>query len=221
MRKRFLFFIVLLGSGFAFAIVPASATATKVFVCKYVGTPGVDERLQTGQNPISVSINAIGQDPVVVGSYFNDAHGRSYVLAFDNGQSVDVSDCPGYVPPTTTTTGEINATTSTSTTLPASTTTTTEATTSTTAEVQDTTTTTEGTTSTTEPEVTTTSTVVVSSTTLAAPTTTTTASVTATSTSLPPSSMPVTGASLLPLLTLSVILLLAGVSIRFALRKRI
>jgi hypothetical protein len=220
MRKRFLFFIVLLGSGFAFAIVPASATATKVFVCKYVGTPGVDERLQTGQNPISVSINAIGQDPVVVGSYFNDAHGRSYVLAFDNGQSVDVSDCPGYVPPTTTTTGEINATTSTSTTLPASTTTT-EATTSTTAEVQDTTTTTEGTTSTTEPEVTTTSTVVVSSTTLAAPTTTTTASVTATSTSLPPSSMPVTGASLLPLLTLSVILLLAGVSIRFALRKRI
>jgi hypothetical protein len=31
----------------------------KVFVCKYVGTPGVDETLQSGQNPLSVSINSI------------------------------------------------------------------------------------------------------------------------------------------------------------------
>jgi len=64
---------------------PAGASLTeskKVFVCKYVGTPGVDERLQTGQNPISVSVNAI-KDFHGIGSYFNDAQGRSYVLAFD------------------------------------------------------------------------------------------------------------------------------------------
>lgn len=74
----------------------ASALATpapKVFVCKYVGTPGVDERLQTGQNPIDVSENAI-KDFQGVGSYFNDAQGRSYVLAIDTGQDVDVSQCP-------------------------------------------------------------------------------------------------------------------------------
>lgn len=83
----------------------ASNGSEKVFVCKYVGTPGVDERLQTGQNPIDVSVNAIGEDPVVVGSYFNDAQGRSYVLAFDTGQpDPEVSECPGSTPSTTTST---------------------------------------------------------------------------------------------------------------------
>lgn len=71
-----------------------AAPASKVWVCKYVGKPGVDERLQTGNNPISVSSNAI-KDYKGVGSYFNDAHGRSYVLAVDNGQpEPDVSNCP-------------------------------------------------------------------------------------------------------------------------------
>lgn len=66
----------------------------KVFVCKYVGTPGEDEVLQTGQNPINVSINSI-KDYEGVGSYFNDAQGRSYVLAEDTGQEEpDVSECP-------------------------------------------------------------------------------------------------------------------------------
>lgn len=62
-----------------------AAPAPKYFVCKYVGQPGVNETLQTGQNPISVSGNAIAQ-PVVVGAYFNDAQGRSYVVAEDTGQ---------------------------------------------------------------------------------------------------------------------------------------
>jgi hypothetical protein len=53
----------------------------KVYVCKYVGTPGVDERLQPGQNPIEVSVNTI-PGPIVVGSYFPDRQGRSYVLGF-------------------------------------------------------------------------------------------------------------------------------------------
>ncbi len=71
----------------------------KVFVCKYVGTPNVDERLQTGNNPISVSVNAI-PNYQGVGSYFADAQGRSYVLAVDTttggGQTGEpsVDDCP-------------------------------------------------------------------------------------------------------------------------------
>jgi LPXTG-motif cell wall-anchored protein len=74
-----------------------SSDNDKVFVCKYVGTPHVDERLQTGQNPISVSTHAIqhndwdGQVP----GWFSDAHDRSYVLAYDVGQpEPDVDACP-------------------------------------------------------------------------------------------------------------------------------
>ena len=60
---------------------PATAEPLgKVYVCKYVGTPGVSERLQTGQNPIEVSINAI-KDYNGVGSYFNDAHGEKFLQA--------------------------------------------------------------------------------------------------------------------------------------------
>ena len=95
--------------------------SNKVFVCKYVGTPGVDERLQTGQNPISVSINALPQ-PVVIGQFFNDAQGRSVAIAFDVGQpEPDVSECP-QVTNTTTTTTEVTTST---TTLPPTTSTTT------------------------------------------------------------------------------------------------
>lgn len=79
---------------------PVSADAPdKVFVCKYVGTPNVDERLQTGNNPISVSVNSI-KPYNGVGSYFADAQGQSYVLAVDtrtgNGQEGEpnVNECP-------------------------------------------------------------------------------------------------------------------------------
>ena len=72
----------------------------KVFVCKYVGQPGIDERLQTGQNPIDVSINAI-KDYQGPGSYFNDQQGRSFVLAVDAGQATpNVSACPAAQGPT-------------------------------------------------------------------------------------------------------------------------
>ena len=54
---------------------PSSSSTTtlpdghvKVFVCKYEGTPGIDERLQTGQNPISIDWQP-GRNP---GQYFND-----------------------------------------------------------------------------------------------------------------------------------------------------
>ncbi len=77
---------------------PPSDTGVKVFVCKYVGQPGVDETLQTGQNPIDVSVNAI-PDYQGVGSYFADAQGRSFVLgpehqANEQVETPDVSLCP-------------------------------------------------------------------------------------------------------------------------------
>jgi hypothetical protein len=79
-------------------------TPHAVFVCKYVDEPGVAERLQTGQNPIDVDVAAIPEDPVVIGSFFADSQGRSFVLAFDTGQpDPSVSACP-TTPSTTTST---------------------------------------------------------------------------------------------------------------------
>jgi hypothetical protein len=78
----------------------------KVFVCKYVSTPGGDrELLQTGQNPISVSINSLVEDgEVSIGDEFEDAQGLSIVIAFDDGENdPGIGDCPGFVPATTTT----------------------------------------------------------------------------------------------------------------------
>jgi hypothetical protein len=69
--------LLILGFGVLLAS-PSQATGGddhKRWVCKYVGTPGEDERLKDGKNPISVDSSA------TVGTYFNDAHGRSYVLA--------------------------------------------------------------------------------------------------------------------------------------------
>lgn len=70
---------------FAIVRITSAAPAPKVFVCKYVGKLGVDETLQTGQNPIIVSSNAI-QNYQGVGSSFTDQQGRSFVIAEDTGQ---------------------------------------------------------------------------------------------------------------------------------------
>lgn len=87
-------------AGTAASADPPDGTAKKVFVCKYVGTPGVNERLQTGGNPINASVNAIN-DYQGVGSYFGDAHERSYVLVEDTGQPEPaVSQCPTPDAPT-------------------------------------------------------------------------------------------------------------------------
>jgi sugar lactone lactonase YvrE len=73
----------------------------KVFVCKYVGKPGVNERLQTGSNPIDVSVNSI-KGYSGIGSLFADAQGNSYVLAADSGQPTpNVSQCPSRTTPPT------------------------------------------------------------------------------------------------------------------------
>lgn len=83
-------------------------TPKKVFVCKYVGKPGVDERLQTGQNPIQVSVNAIkGPGPVQPGYEFADRHGRSLVIAFVTDKKNEPEpECPVPTPPKTTPPGK-------------------------------------------------------------------------------------------------------------------
>ena len=66
----------------------------KAFVCKYVGTPSVDETLQTGQNPIDVDFASLEAIPAV-GVFFSDAQGRSVVIAIDVGQEEPgVESCP-------------------------------------------------------------------------------------------------------------------------------
>jgi hypothetical protein len=94
---------LILPSGVLAASDAGDASAThKVFVCKYVGTPGVNERLKAGQNPISVDLHAIdeyrtfdGDIDSLVGGHFADAQGRSFVIAVDRGQpEPPVTVCP-------------------------------------------------------------------------------------------------------------------------------
>ena len=86
--------VLLSAAGFANAPAQAdkSDEPSKAAVCKYVGTPGTDERLQAGGNPIVVD----RKDWMQVGSYFQDAHGRSYVLSFLNPGDPEpsVNSCP-------------------------------------------------------------------------------------------------------------------------------
>jgi len=85
------FFVAVLGAALA-APSASAAPASKVYVCKYVGKPGVDERLQTGQNPILVSANATSG--AQVGQTFNDKQGLSLVLAVDtDGTAPTAADC--------------------------------------------------------------------------------------------------------------------------------
>lgn len=160
----------------------------KVWVCKYVGKPGVDERLKDGKQPIQVDSDA------VVGTWFKDGQDESFVLDIVTPDNTDRHNdytggktCPEPEPTTTTTcpstTSSEPPSTSTvppSTTLPPETTTT---------QVPETTTSVEPPTSTTQPEP---STTIPEETTTSEPATTTTAAVdtttteVATSTSAPP-----------------------------------
>ena len=73
----------------------AAAAAVKVWVCKYVGTPGDDERLKEGKNPIEVSSNALPGKPdnPQVGESFSDEHGRSFVVQV-GGDDPGIAACP-------------------------------------------------------------------------------------------------------------------------------
>jgi hypothetical protein len=71
-----------------------------------VGKPGVDERLQTGRNPIWVDNHSLlGYDGTVsVGQEFKDKQGRSVVIVANTKKlspEPSIADCPPVTPPTT------------------------------------------------------------------------------------------------------------------------
>jgi hypothetical protein len=79
---------------------PAVDENGKVWVCKYVGQPGVDERLKDGKNPIRVSWNTLqpnivsSADEVTIGMSWTDAHDGSHVVVIEPG-----TDCPAPAAP--------------------------------------------------------------------------------------------------------------------------
>ncbi|MBC7596767.1 MAG: hypothetical protein H7288_23055, partial [Kineosporiaceae bacterium] len=78
----------------------------KVFVCKFVGKPGVDEVLKGGENPISVSVNSIdpkfdGDPATLIGKDFADEQEFSRVIAVDaGGPTPSIADCLKVAPKT-------------------------------------------------------------------------------------------------------------------------
>jgi hypothetical protein len=84
----------------------AAPTTSKVWVCKYVRTPGGDEELKSGKNPISVSGNSVDKDEdgqIFVGDQFADAQELSVVVQIggdDPGADI-CSPTPPPVEPTT------------------------------------------------------------------------------------------------------------------------
>lgn len=90
---------IIAGVSAAMPALATEGTPHKAFVCKYVGTPGVDETLQTGQNPISVDFASLDDIPAI-GVFFTDAQGRSVVIAINTGQpEPGVESCPPPVGP--------------------------------------------------------------------------------------------------------------------------
>lgn len=112
---------LLLSSGLVVMTAPAASAENgngggpqvhRVYVCKYVGTPGVDEELQTGNNPIAVDTHALGKDSDgedFTAVYpdtsqfdfsFSDGQDRSVAFAWDDirggGQNGEptIEDCP-------------------------------------------------------------------------------------------------------------------------------
>jgi hypothetical protein len=85
----------------------AADADSDVWVCKYVGTPGDDEVLKEGKNPIKVSGNSVDKDKdgqVFVGDQFADAQGRSVVVQIegdDPGDNTCSPTPPPVIEPTT------------------------------------------------------------------------------------------------------------------------
>lgn len=73
--------VATVAAGALFASVGSASASEegKVLVCKYVGTPGEDERLKDGKNPIEVDAGSTG-GATAPGSIFADAQGRSMVI---------------------------------------------------------------------------------------------------------------------------------------------
>jgi hypothetical protein len=109
---------LLVSSGIALMAAPTPATAVpskdnaaKVVVCKYVGTPG-DSRLQTGDNPLVVSVNTLRNVlddefenwlaeptfPVAWTDAQGQAGGGSLAIGFVGDVEPVIQSCPGYDP---------------------------------------------------------------------------------------------------------------------------
>ena len=105
-RARIMKVVAAAAIGFLVAGMSATAAtadpAEKVWVCKYVGTPGVDEVLKRGNDGlINVSANTLKDQEIAIGAFFPDAQGRSLVVQI-GGERPDVSlVCPGYEVPVT------------------------------------------------------------------------------------------------------------------------
>jgi hypothetical protein len=81
----------------------AADANSQVWVCKYVGTPGEDEVLKEGKNPIEVNGKSVDKDKdgqVFVGDQFADAQGRSVVVQI-GGEDPGAGACSPTPPPTT------------------------------------------------------------------------------------------------------------------------
>jgi uncharacterized repeat protein (TIGR01451 family) len=103
-------FVLFSGLSLAFVVAGAGLasagdTVHKSYVCKYVGQPNVDERLQTGQNPIWVDNHSLtGKDNsvVAVGDTFSDKQVKSVVIVA-NTPKLDpepgIDQCPAPVGP--------------------------------------------------------------------------------------------------------------------------
>jgi hypothetical protein len=79
----------------------AADADSRVWVCKYVGKPGVDEVLKAGKNPIEVSGNSVDKDKdgeVFVGDQFADAQGRSVIVQIE-GDDPGAGSCSPTPPP--------------------------------------------------------------------------------------------------------------------------
>ena len=70
----------------------------KVWVCKYVGEPGEDERIKEGKNPIHVAAASVSE--ARVGASFPDAQGRSVVVSLDEAEP-DAGICEDFLNPPT------------------------------------------------------------------------------------------------------------------------
>ena len=80
----------------------AADANSKVWVCKYVRTPGGDEVLKSGKNPIEVSGHSVDKDKdgqIFVGDQFADAQGRSVVVQI-GGDDPGADICSPTTPPT-------------------------------------------------------------------------------------------------------------------------
>ena len=81
----------------------AADADSQVWVCKYVRTPGDDEVLKSGKNPIEVNGHSVDQDKdgqIFVGDQFADAQGRSVVVQI-GGEDPGAGACSPTPPPTT------------------------------------------------------------------------------------------------------------------------